>query len=126
MAFLSRRPLVAAVCWTALILILLGIPGRSLPSTTLLEYDKAIHAGLFLVLAVLWMRAARFSSVNTVVLVLMGGILFSVLSEWYQGILPVDRQPDVLDSVADLVGFLAGSLGWYIWIRFMPLSGTEK
>jgi len=77
MSLFAGRPRIAALGWTVVILILLGIPGHSIPDSSLFRYDKAIHAALFLILAILWMQAAASSGVNGIVLVLMGGIIFS-------------------------------------------------
>lgn len=126
MSLFAGRPWVRALGWTAVILILLGIPGHSIPDSSLFRYDKVIHAALFLILAILWMQAAESRGVNGIVVVLMSGIIFSVMSEWYQGILPIDRQPDVLDSVADIIGFLAGVLGWGIWTRFVRFGRRKS
>ncbi|GIV58849.1 MAG: hypothetical protein KatS3mg042_1762 [Rhodothermaceae bacterium] len=97
-----------ALGWTALIVILLTLPGDTLPDATLLEYDKLGHAVLFGVLGWLWMHALPHSLRVRIAGVLAGGAVFAVMSEFYQGLLPWPRTPDALDVVADVIGLIVG------------------
>ncbi len=116
MSFPSK-PLSLALGWTAFIVLLLSIPGRSFPSTSLWEYDKIAHAGLFFILAILWLRAMPTGRRGFTLSFLLVGVAFSGISELYQGMLPFDRTPDLYDSLADAVGFIGGTLVWILFNR---------
>ncbi len=109
-----------AVAWTLFILVLLSIPSRRLPPSSLWQYDKIGHALLFFGLAVLWMSALSAHSGRMIVLILVCGLAFAPLTEWYQSILSSGRQAELLDSVADGAGFALGTLAWIIWEKFHP------
>jgi VanZ family protein len=101
-----------APAWTFLIIVLLTIPGSSIPSTGLFEFDKFAHAGLFFVLTVLWLAALANRNASKAIGIVFVIVLFSFLSEWYQQLLPFDRTADVFDAIADTVGALLGLSFW--------------
>ncbi|MBD8506567.1 VanZ family protein [Hoyosella sp. G463] len=74
-------------------------------SSAIPHIDKAIHAGMFLALAV----ASRFARIP-VFATLVWLLVFAALSEVLQGALPIDRSPDPLDAIADAVGAIMGIL----------------
>lgn len=105
-------PRFLAPLWTLLIVVGLTLPGSRLPDSSLLEFDKLIHGGLFLVLTILWLAALSRASFGPAFAVLTIILAFSVLSELYQGWLPFGRHADFLDSAADAVGAVLGFLVW--------------
>jgi VanZ family protein len=109
------RPLTLAILWTIFIMVLLTIPGKSIPSVSIFEFDKLIHAGLFFVLTVAWLRAVAGRYVYKAVLVVGAILIFSFVSEWFQEVLPIGRTADVFDAVADSIGALIGLATWSIW-----------
>ncbi|MDA1028949.1 MAG: VanZ family protein [Bacteroidetes bacterium] len=111
---LRIRPITLALSWTLLILVLLSIPGKSVPRVAIMEFDKFIHAGLFFVLTTLWLRAVAAENVTRALVVLGCIVVFSFASEWYQEWLPFDRTADLFDAVADSIGALIGILVWAI------------
>lgn len=116
----SRRFFWFALVWTLLIVIGLTLPGHSLPSGSLLEYDKAIHLGLFFVLTVLWLEALANGRVHRALIILGSIIAFSFLSEVYQQLLPFDRTADLFDAVADSIGATLGLVAWAISHAIWP------
>lgn len=108
------RPITLALSWTFLILVLLSVPGKSVPKVAILEFDKFIHAGLFFVLTLLWLRASVAESVSRALIVLGCIVVFCFASEWYQEWLPFDRTADLFDAVADSIGALTGTAVWAI------------
>jgi VanZ family protein len=107
-----------AIGWTALVIVLLSIPGSAIPSEKLWTYDKVGHVALFLGLAFFWLRALSADNTRLILLILLAGLVFAPLTEVYQGLLATDRTPDVMDSVADGIGFLIGSGVWILLDRF--------
>lgn len=113
MTLIPRNPVTQAWCWTILILLLLSIPGGVARVSTFFQADKVVHFALFLVLAFLWLRVPWNSDLARAWAIIGAGVVFSVLSELYQGIIPIDRTPDVFDVVADVLGFFAGAALWH-------------
>lgn len=107
---------VLALLWAAAILALCSIPGSELPDVNVLGIDKVGHFGMFFVGAFVWMRAWPRSTAR----VLAAGLVFSALTEVYQGVMPfLGRSPDPFDVVADAAGLVAGLLLWR-WLHRRP------
>ena len=113
----ASKYLVLSVLWTIGILVGLSLPGRSLPSVSLLEFDKLIHFLLFAGFAWLWMAALRAPLRRRTLYVLAAGATYAVLSELYQSLLPFDRRADLLDVLADMAGLCAGLLLYHLRLR---------
>lgn len=111
---LRIRPITLALSWTFLILVLLSVPGKSVPRVAIWEFDKLIHGALFFVLTMLWLRALVAENVSRALTVLGCIVTFSFASEWYQQWLPFDRTADLFDAIADTIGALTGIAVWAI------------
>ena len=112
---------IPAVLWALLILALCSIPGSELPDLDIVGIDKVGHFAVFFVGAFLWMQAWPRSTAR----VLAAGIVFAVLTEIYQGLMPLlSRSPDPFDVVADALGLAAGLLVWR-WYRHHPVSSAR-
>lgn len=107
------------VAWslTGIALAALLWPGEAIPGWTPLSWDKALHAGLFFVLTVAWLRTGLGS---LRVALLTGGLI--VGSEVGQQLLPIGRSGDPFDAMADALGML-GALGLGRWLRLRRPSG---
>ncbi len=100
--------------WTAGIVAACSIPAASLsPIGPALSADKAIHVGLFAIFGGLWMRALCPPSTTTLahlrqrgLRLLVWGSLFGAGIEVYQHILPLQRQGDPYDALANGSGLL--------------------
>ncbi|MCH5596918.1 VanZ family protein [Niabella ginsengisoli] len=106
-----------AIFWSAIIVILLVIPGSDLPEEAsflnIPYFDKWIHFGLFALFVVLWCAIVRYkSSTNTIkrnfILVTLTGILFGYIMELVQKYLVANRDYDMWDVVADSAGAIVG------------------
>jgi VanZ family protein len=113
MARLLLRPRALAVAWTLALAVGFSVPGASLPDLTLLSADKLLHVGAFVGFALLWLRAypARPGRI------LAGGLLFAVLSEVYQHVMPIGRLFSLYDALADAVGLGIGLYAGLAWQR---------
>ena len=108
-----------AMLWALIILILCGIPGRDIPHISfleLLEFDKFVHAGIFLILVQLTARGLylqttlpslkrSFKWMAFTACVLYGGAL-----EIMQQTLFVGRSADIYDFIANSFGCVVGLL----------------
>lgn len=110
-----------ALGWTLLILIACSIPGPAVPSTSLLELDKLAHFVLFAGFGWLWLWAYP----DRTLVVLGAGLLYAAGTEVYQGLLPLDRYPEVLDFVANAFGLSAAVGVHRFWRRRLPVA-TKK
>jgi VanZ family protein len=107
----------AAILWTIIILIGCTIPGPKIEPVVTLN-DKFMHIAIFVGFAVLWVLAGRRP-----VWVLVAGLLYGILIEVIQGVLPINRSADVDDAVADFIGTLLGvglALGLQKIIKLKP------
>ncbi|QJD81217.1 VanZ family protein [Spirosoma rhododendri] len=96
--------LIAAIGWTIIMFIGCSWPGESVPES-LSNRDKLTHIAIFAAFGFLW-RLAGQSTVK----VLLAGILYGVLIEIWQGIMPINRSCDLADAVADTAGVCIGIL----------------
>lgn len=106
-----------AMLWALVILVLCGMPGKSIPHISFLEllsFDKFVHACIFFTFFVLTVRGfslqSRFLSLQQspkliafIICVTYGGLM-----EVMQGTLFQDRSADVLDFIANSFGCTMG------------------
>lgn len=108
-----QRTHLLAVLWTLCILAACSLPGDEIPDIhfDLLEPDKIAHFTLFFVLGWLWLKALPTARKTNILLGALG-TLYAILTEVYQGVIPLGRTPDPMDSVANLIGLFA-AMGIY-------------
>ncbi len=88
--------------------------------------DKAVHALVYLLWAVILLRAMPAKWLERKsgwLLAAFSGVLFAGLDEITQGIPCLNRSPDVWDFVADVVGVLSGLL---LVRRFPAILGRRR
>lgn len=108
---------VSAAAWTLAILALCSIPGNELPDVSIASVDKIGHFSMFAAFAWLWMHALRIEVRARLRLVFAAGLAYAVLTEVYQGLMPLGREPDVWDAVANSAGLITGLGLWRISSR---------
>jgi len=122
-----------AVTWTMIIFILLALPGKMLPNESKLaipQLDKMVHFVLFGSFVFLWSfyYAAKGTSRNLEKLflrIVFIACLYGTAMEFLQKYVIPDRDFDVLDITADVLG----ALGGYFFVRLLLKvkgSGEEK
>jgi VanZ family protein len=125
----SYRPLRKglALAWTALILALCLTPSTWLPRSeshgpplfNIPHFDKIVHVALFAGFGLLWCGALR--SPGRLTRVLIAGLIFAVATEVLQGLPFVDRDPDLVDGLADAFGVVLGvGTAWLGSFLFRP------
>lgn len=124
MTKVRSMPAVAALGWTLLVIISLSLPGSSVPSADLLQYDKVLHAALFGVGVFLWLRVPAESNVARWIIVL-AALAFAPASELYQELLGTGRAADPWDAVADVIGVVIGASMWLALRRSGSISPDE-
>ncbi len=107
-----------ALAWTALLLVLLFLPGTWIPSVP----DAApfvVHVALFGVSGVLWGRA--FPSRIPTVLGMLA--LLGVATEAVQSVGWIGRGTEGIDLVADAVGLV---LAWVVLVAARAMAGDDR
>jgi VanZ family protein len=115
------RSKLLAVLWTFIMIMLLSIPASEIPSVGFQGIDKVVHFSIFFVMAILWLRAFP----DRLAVVIVGVLVFAMMSELYQGMLPIGRQPSVGDVVANSVGMISGTICYLLLMRSGSASRNE-
>lgn len=101
---------------TTVTLLLTLLPPHRLEAPQLFQYDKIGHFSLFLMWTLsfgLLLISRNPTKANTF-LVVITGVLFGVILEFFQFLLPFERYFEVYDAFANILGSL--SAGWIILI----------
>lgn len=104
------------IFWTAIILLLMGIPGSRIPEIKglweWLKPDKVVHLLLFGVWAYLIIRQNSQQYRNNprgfFVIAALMGVFFAALTEVLQELMFVNRSGSIYDFLANLVGLIFG------------------
>lgn len=120
------RPLALAFGWMLFVLVLLSIPGSSIPPLELGMADKLAHFACFFVIGLLWMRALRGSGLRRALITLAIGVLYGFGTEIYQALMPIGRTFDPYDAVADAAGTLAAIATWFLLRRKKGLAESNS
>ncbi len=94
--------------YAVLILAVSSVPGSDLPQEVALVSDKLLHFGEYAVLGLLGGWAYLRYKPSLLLLLLGFGFVFSGLDEYWQSHVS-GRDSDILDFLADLAGYLAGT-----------------
>jgi len=111
-----RRKWVAlATIWTLLILALCWLPmpffsmgGVGERAEHIPNIDKVIHAGIFAVFGLLWLRA--IPGRKRYLIVLLAGLGLASITEIVQSLPLLDRQGDIVDGASDFAGVCVACL----------------
>ena len=109
-----RLRVVLAVLWTILILVLCWTPQTLLPVdertaslTQRIHLDKFVHAGIFTVFTVLWLRT-RPAAKRRYLWILVAGTALAAITEIVQNLPIINREGEFADFMADFAGVLFG------------------
>ena len=92
-----------------LILSLSSLPAQSLSKAWLLNWDKLIHLIEYFILGILAMKSFKKINFNSVLIVIIFGIVFSSVDEFLQSFIS-GRFSSGLDVLADGIGVTIGVL----------------
>lgn len=108
---------IAGILWAIFIFILCSLPGYTIPHyrwTDLLSVDKAVHAFLFCILSLLFIRGFKkqeqfpFLKMHTALIVFLISAGYGGLLELMQNYCFVDRSGSWFDFIADAAGGILG------------------
>lgn len=94
--------------WTIIIIVSLSIPGSTIPKTTIFGLDKWVHGFLFLIWTLMLLNSFQNISRKHIIFICIVGLMFAVSSELYQQTFIINRQADIFDAIADVIGLLMG------------------
>jgi len=97
------------LAWAIFILILCSTPGNKIPHISwleLLSFDKFVHAIVFFILNVLYIRSLKNITLLQKTMVSFVCISYGGLLEILQSVLFVKRSGDVLDFIANSFGVI--------------------
>ncbi len=107
--YLSERVrLGVALLWTLGILIATTMPTGGVPNVEVSHMDKLVHFAMFFGFGTLWMWALPHPLKRRLGIVVIVGVMGAVGTEGLQLIVPFDRNPDIGDVVANMLGLGAG------------------
>lgn len=109
---------ILALCWLPMPMFSMGGVGDR--AGRIPNIDKAIHAGIFAVFGLLWLRA--IPGRRRYALVLLAGIGLAAITEYVQSLPLLDRDGDVVDAVSDIAGVCLACLMDYVLLK---ASGTR-
>lgn len=128
---MSFKSFLPAILFFILTVILLCLPGSTLPKSRWLadiHADKIAHIGMFGLLCVLWSMPLRSGVVSIKQKkqwfgrILCAGIAYGVAMEFVQKYFIPNRSFEIMDIIADSTGCLTG----YLVSRWKLLGGGQK
>jgi VanZ family protein len=118
---LKVKNFIPGIAWFFLVLILICLPGKSLPhASSFLDkifFDKWVHAGLFGMLTFLFLRPFTFANIENkktiAIKIVMAIIVWGLTTEFIQKYFIPFRSFDLWDWAADSAGAIAA----YIYMK---------
>lgn len=108
--------------WTLAIGVACLITLSGLPKVKVENADKAVHFAMHFGFALLWLlylRTKNEAKATVLILnVLLASLAYGTAIELAQQMLTTTRMADVYDVLANSLGAVAGSLGWYFYDKF--------
>lgn len=109
----ARFRIILAALWTAVILVLCWTPSQyvqeaeeNAPWFAFPNLDKIVHWGMFVVFAILWLRASR--SRTRYPAVALAGLGLAILTEVGQLLPQIGRDASLADGITDMIGLTLG------------------
>ena len=117
---------IAAFVWTWITIALSAIPSQSIPKTFLDEIfgiDKIVHIIFYLLMSLLWSLSlrGRYTKVKVVFIMILFSSSVGLAMEVFQKVFFVDRSFDWYDSIANVIGAIAGGYLFLKYEKFFPI-----
>jgi len=111
------------IIWILIILIACSTPGRQLPPSPFINFDKLIHLFFYGMLQILLMRGFALQNQVTflrkyyLVITATFSTLYGIFIEVMQGFILKNRSFDPYDITANIIGVVAGIIVWMIFFQ---------
>ncbi|MEJ7626618.1 MAG: VanZ family protein [Ferruginibacter sp.] len=137
---ITFKKFLPGIAWFFIVLILICLPGSDLPKTSdwlnKIYFDKWVHAGMFGLLALLFLLPFFATDISTGkrltrgILITVMVILWGLATEFIQDNFIESRSFDLLDWLADTVGavisfFISKRLFTTVPFKYQPVKGTK-
>jgi VanZ family protein len=109
------RSKTVAISWLLIMCILFFLPGSAFPTENWLSkiyFDKLVHIGLFTILIFLWRSSFDFEFSNYHLVLLFFALIYGLAVEFIQRYFVANRDFDLYDVVADMIGAVLGLAIW--------------
>ena len=113
--------IIMAVCWIPITVLQNGI-GDEHPKA-FPHFDKVVHAGIFAVFGLLWLRTVPGKARYLVVLA--AGAVLAVITEYGQSLPIIGRDGDVADGVCDVLGVVLACPVFMLFFRRVRAERPE-
>ena len=104
-----RRYRFLAFVYCLLILSVSSIPGESIPDVGIEGWEYLAHLFEYTILGWLIVASLEQKQMNSVLIIILGGIMFGAFDEFWQSLIP-GRLSSVYDWITDSVGVITGGL----------------
>ena len=104
-----------AISWLLIMCILFFLPGSAFPTENWLSkiyFDKLVHIGLFAVLIFLWRSSFDLEFRTYHLVLLFSALIYGLAVEFIQRYFVANRDFDLYDVVADMIGAVLGLAIW--------------
>jgi len=105
------KPFKWGFLWSLFILIICFLPGNKLPESNFLSeihFDKIIHAFIYMLLFILVINGAKKVLKKPFIITVIYCVVYGIIIELIQHFFILDRDGQVNDVYANLVGVLVG------------------
>jgi VanZ family protein len=119
-----------SIAWAVVIFIVCTMPSDGVPRFKLFRidhFDKFVHFSLYLILGVLLFLESRSQeenenlTLNTVIVVGSISIGYGILIELTQLFFTTTRSAELLDVLANTLGFIISVIAYYVVLRVLTL-----
>jgi VanZ family protein len=119
--------------WLLVMFYVLFSPSNKIPQSKLFNlphFDKIVHFGIFAVLLWIFLTESEKqlgTGIKNTYKILIAFILFAAVSEVIQYYYIVGRSGSIYDFLADITGFISGSIFYYfIWKNLINMVSRKK
>jgi VanZ family protein len=109
----------ATLVWFFATLLVLGVPSNVVPSSGIPYADKFAHTLIFACGSFVAMRGWPNRKLSVVGFV----VLFALLAELWQLLLPTHRHSDTMDTLANIIGVTVGATVALLTLRMRGTRG---
>ncbi len=111
---------ILALCWLPMPFFSMGGVGER--AERIPNIDKVIHAGIFAIFGLLWIKALPVK--RRLVIVLLAGVVLAASTEIVQSLPLLNREGDPRDAAADIAGVIGACVFAYIFLRGRETSAA--
>lgn len=119
--------LALASLWTVFIIVLCLVSFNDLPTVSVSNFDKFVHAAFYFTFTVLWYLYLRIddrkvSNAQLLFKIVAVAVVFGILIEFAQGALTKTRQADAKDALANFTGALLAAFWLFAYRRWIRVA----